>query len=191
MTLEEARQLVRVVADACPDQVLSGYADETWHDLLGELPYADCLTAVRALIRHSATVAPADIRTEIGPLRESRLEQQLIPAPPPDVADDPIRYINYLRDARRRTANGETTRPQAERRPRPFVDIRNSLPARKPSTERDPQYVAAQAYLANLPDLGVALVDQARAQHGDAPYEDLVIHAHQTACNRTNHTRTP
>lgn len=176
MTYEEAVTLTRLIADACPEQRISDIAADSWKLVLDDLPFDDCLAAVRRLIRTSSEVTPGDIRAAVSSTRTSRLEHYVVPAPPVDIADDPVRYLEYLRTMRRRVADGEVA-AVGSRRDRPFVDRRPPA-MRGPIPEPRPGYAAARDFLGRLPDLGDAWFKQARSQLGEgADIRDVVIRA--------------
>jgi hypothetical protein len=88
--------------------------------------------------------------------------------PPDDLPDDPRAYLAWLRDPAR-----PVRRPKS---PRLHV-VPEPATGYAPHETRDPAYAAAERKLRRLPDLGIASMQAARAEHGDLPYEDLVIHA--------------
>ena len=181
MTYEEAVTLTRLIADACPEQRISDVAADSWKMILDDLPFDDCLAAARRLIRTSSEVTPADIRNAVFTTRTSRLEHYVVPAPPGEIADDPVRYLEYLRMMRRRAADGEVVAAKSARRPRPFVDLRPP-PARRPPPEVRPEYMAARDCLNRLPDFGGVWVKRAWGQLGEgASITAVVIRAAELA----------
>lgn len=86
-----------------------------------------------------------------------------------DPEDDGCLICNVHRDRARRPATVPTVRHRRDPQPRSNA------------------YRQAAAYLATLPDLGSAAIEDARAELGRAAtYEQLAVHAHQTL----DHERT-
>lgn len=88
MTPHETLQLTRYVKACCPQQAMDEYTPDAWHDLLGDLPLADCRAAVIAVAKKQPFVAPSEIRAEVRSIRDKRFQDAEIPAPPPELLDD-------------------------------------------------------------------------------------------------------
>lgn len=86
--------------------------------------------------------------------------------PPDNLPDNPQAYLRWLRDPARPV-----------RRPRPRTPLTPSPSKPGPAPEHDPAYPAAAALLSTLPDLGAALIEQARSELDDTGWEALVIKA--------------
>jgi hypothetical protein len=110
-------------------------------------------------------------------------------APPPELADDPAAYMEWLR-TRPAPEPGASQRPRARRE---YLD-RSEIPRKWPRWRERPAqpsvhptpgtvpelpdgYDAAVAKLRTLPDFGAASLEAARAEHPDWEYADLVVHA--------------
>ena len=106
MTPSETVMLTRYVAACCPQQAIDDYTPDAWHDLLGDLPLADCRLAAAAVARRQPFVAPAEIRAEIRRARNDRLSREIVAAPPPELADEPGRYKAALEAGVRKIADG-------------------------------------------------------------------------------------
>lgn len=106
MTPKETVMLVRYVKACCPQQQIDEYTPDAWHDLLGDLAMNDCREAVKAVTRRQPFVAPAEIRAEVRRIRDDRLSRQVLPAPPPELADEPGRYQAALAASIQRIADG-------------------------------------------------------------------------------------
>ena len=79
-----------------------------WLQVLGDLRYADCEQAV---IGHYAEtrewIMPADIRTRVKEARHQRIKEAGgVPAPPPELLDDPAAYSAALQAAATALADG-------------------------------------------------------------------------------------
>lgn len=109
---------------------------------------------------HPRTAAIAD--------RNTQAIADATAAPPDNLPDTPHAYLAWLRNPGQKPA-----RPTAPPSRRTFLP---NTP-RRPIKERDPAYAPAAAELARLPDLGAALIEQARTDLEDPTWEALVIHA--------------
>lgn len=78
-----------------------------WHQMIGDLPYADAEQAVRD---HYATsrerIMPADIRERVSVVRSERLRINPVPAPPAEILDDPVAYRAALRESTQAILDG-------------------------------------------------------------------------------------
>jgi hypothetical protein len=107
MTNEETVILTRYVKAACPQQAMDRYTPDAWHDMIGDLSLAECKQAVVAMVgRRQPFIAPAEIRTEVARIRTERIARSVIPAPPPELCDDPPAYRQALQAATRQAADG-------------------------------------------------------------------------------------
>jgi hypothetical protein len=111
MTHEEAVVLLRYVKAACPQQAIDKYTPDAWHDLLGDLPFADCRAAVTAVGRRQPFIAPCEIRDAVRAIRDQRLDAAEPHLEPPSGLDGPA-YQTWLISARKRIADG-TSDPRA------------------------------------------------------------------------------
>jgi len=91
--------LTEYVKACCPQQAFGEYTPDAWHDILGDLRLEDCRAAVVAIKQHSVFVDPAEIRAEVQQARLDRIRDAGIPAPPPELIDDPPAYRAALRAA--------------------------------------------------------------------------------------------
>lgn len=106
MTEEETLALTRYVKACCPQQAIDKYTPDAWFNLLGDLSLTDAQQAVTAVAKRQPFVAPAEIRAEVRRLRGERIAQAVIPAPPPELADDPRAYQAALQARIRDAADG-------------------------------------------------------------------------------------
>jgi hypothetical protein len=71
-----------------------------WYQALGDLRYDDCIAAVIAHYAETADwIMPAHIRQRVEEARKQRIRDAGIPAPPPELIDDPPAYRAALRAA--------------------------------------------------------------------------------------------
>lgn len=148
MTPRDAVMLVRYVKACCPQQQIDEFTPDAWHDLLGDLSLDDCRNAVAAVAKRQPFVAPAEIRSEVRRLRDDKLSRAVMPAPPPEIADDPVRYREFLAASLRRIADSRSVAralaapPRGTGLPDAYTEARAKLGAaiRKPT----PQETAAQ-----------------------------------------------
>lgn len=106
MNLEETGELVGLMA--LYDNRKIGDPDTlAWYQVIGDLPAADCKTAVIAHYRESRErMMPADVRQRVKAMRRERLEHGIVPAPSPELADDARDYRDRLRSGIRQLADG-------------------------------------------------------------------------------------
>lgn len=140
MTPSETVVLTRYVAACCPQQAIDDYTPDAWHDLLSDLSAADCRAAVTAVAKRQPFVAPAEIRAEVRRIRRDRLERE-IPAPPPELADEPGKYQQVLQASIKRIADGKQVRlaigaAASEQPPPPVAEVRKALGPAIPPAER-------------------------------------------------------
>jgi hypothetical protein len=108
VTPSETVVLTRYVKACCPQQAIDEYTPDAWHDLLGDLSAADCRQAVAAVARRQPFVAPAEIRAEVRRIRNDRLDRAVLPAPPPELTDQPGRYRAALAAQVKRIADAHS-----------------------------------------------------------------------------------
>jgi hypothetical protein len=106
LTPSETVVLARYVKACCPGSQIDEYTPDAWHDLLGDLPMADCRDAVAAIAKRQPFVAASEIRDEVLRVRAQRLKEVPLPPPPPELLDDPDAYKAHLRESARRIADG-------------------------------------------------------------------------------------
>lgn len=106
MTSDEVWDLLELVASI--DRRKLGLTDrQTWEMLVGDLPAADAKAAVLAHYRDSREwIMPADIRRRVKEARRQRILDAGIPAPPPELTDDPAAYGAALQAAATAIADG-------------------------------------------------------------------------------------
>jgi|ERR1035441_7720869 hypothetical protein len=107
MTPQETLLLTRYVKACCPQQAMDDFTPDAWHDLLGDLTLADCRAAVVAVAKSQPFVAPFEIRAEVRRARNERImDAGGVPAPPPELIDNPAAYSAALRAAATALADG-------------------------------------------------------------------------------------
>jgi hypothetical protein len=112
MTPTEAVALTEYVQACCPQQRMNEYTPDAWHDILGDLRLEDCRAAVAAIKQRTVFVDPSEIRAEVKYMRQQRIKDAGgIPAPPPELLDDPPAYRAALHAAA--VALGDGRDPQA------------------------------------------------------------------------------
>lgn len=106
MTLEETVDLLTTAAAF--DRRTVGETDAVaWHAAVGDLRLEDCQAAVIAHYRDTTDwLMPAHVRTRVREIRRQRIEDSDIPAPPPELGDNPAAYQAVLRAARTAAADG-------------------------------------------------------------------------------------
>jgi hypothetical protein len=107
MRPDETVLLTAYVKACCPQQAIGEYTPDAWHDLLGDLRLEDCRAAVAEVAKRQPFVAPAEIRAEVARVRQERLRENPVPAPPPELLDNPEAYKAYLRRSAKRIADGK------------------------------------------------------------------------------------
>jgi hypothetical protein len=162
VTTDEVIDLLTLMASF--DRRTVGKADvAAWRLVIGELSFADAEQAVLAHYGDSREFAmPSDIRQRVKAIRAQRVRQATIPAPPPELADDPAEYQRVLTENIRKAADGDALPAQperpaiapaaSERRNGPPVSLRSALtdlrraigPARIRRRATDPQAIAAR-----------------------------------------------
>jgi hypothetical protein len=133
----EAAALLTVAA-AFDNRKPDADAAQAWAMALDDLPFADCRDAIVAHYRKTADwLMPAHVITAVRAVRTSRLEDAPVLTPPPGPegesdAEMVARQLVWLKEARRRIANGEVVDCDAgydELKPRHLPDLRLLLPA--------------------------------------------------------------
>lgn len=106
MTLDEVVDLLTTAA--AYDRRTVGEADAiAWHAAVGDLPFEDSRGAVVAHYQESREwIMPADIRRRVKEARRQRILDAGIPAPPPELTDDPAAYGAALQAAATAIADG-------------------------------------------------------------------------------------
>jgi hypothetical protein len=84
-----------------------------WHAILGDLPYPDCEAALAGHYAETTEwLMPAHVRTRVKEARHQRIKDAGgVPAPPPELLDDPAVYGAALQAAATALADGRD--PQA------------------------------------------------------------------------------
>lgn len=140
MTPSETVALTRYVAACCPQQQIDDFTPDAWYDLLSDLEMADCLTAVQEVCKRQAFIAPAEIRTEVRRVRRERLAREIIPAPPPELTDEPGRYKAELEAEIRKIADGRSIEKAIGQLPSEtpphITEVRKALGPAAPPPER-------------------------------------------------------
>jgi len=111
VTLDEAVDLLTVAAAF--DQRTVGEGDAmAWHSVVGDLPFADAKQAVLIYYaEHRERIMPADVRQRVTEARKQRILDAGIPAPPPELIDDPPAYRAALRAAAVALGDGRDPEP--------------------------------------------------------------------------------
>lgn len=83
-----------------------------WHHVLGDLPYQDCEAALAAHYTETTDwLMPAHIRNRVREIRHQRIQDAGIPAPPPELLDNPPAYREALRVAAVAIGDGRDPEP--------------------------------------------------------------------------------
>lgn len=104
-----AEETGRVLAKcASYDRRKIGDADViAWFQVLGDLPYNDCIAAVVAHYTDSTDwIMPAHVRRRVRDIRDARLEATEVPEPPRELAGNPPAWRAALRAGRLAIADG-------------------------------------------------------------------------------------
>ena len=107
MTSDEVWDLLELIASI--DRRKVGLTDrQTWQGLVGDLSAADAQAAVIGHYADSTDwIMPAHVRTRVKAMRRDRLAREIVPAPPPELADQPVRFRETLRAEVRKIADGK------------------------------------------------------------------------------------
>ena len=150
MTHEETVVLTRLVAAACPQQAMDKYTPDAWHDLLGDLSFADCRAAISVLGKRQPFMAPSEIRAEVRKVRDDRLARTPVAAPSGELADEPGKYQRVLQARIRHIADGKDIRlalgggkPREGEPPAEWQHAREAL-TEPPAVIPDPRLIAAE-----------------------------------------------
>ncbi|MFL6056530.1 MAG: hypothetical protein ACJ72W_27085 [Actinoallomurus sp.] len=114
MTPVEMAQPVALITSICTSMHLEETTTKTWHALLADLDVADANAAVIQLGWRQRHIAAADIRNEVGAIREQRLARDPLPLPDAD-PDNPHHYRAELLDIVTAIASGRRVRRGAHR----------------------------------------------------------------------------
>lgn len=119
MNATEAAALCRFAKAACPQQAIDEATPDAWALLLDDIRFVDAKTALVNVTRARPFVSPAEIRAEVTRIRGQRLTDfGPLPDPPAELSD--ADYPAWLREMRRRIADGEPVERPAL--PTPDVD---------------------------------------------------------------------
>lgn len=143
MNSDEVWDLLEIIASV--DRRKLGLTDrQTWQALIGDLSFADARAAVADYYRESREwIMPADVRTRVKAMRRERLAREIVPAPPPEDADNPVRFRETLKAELRAIADGRAipkaiTTPVREDDPPPtWAEARAALPIPHVPTPQD------------------------------------------------------
>jgi hypothetical protein len=127
---EDAVKLCRYVKACCPQQAIDELTPLAWADHLEHVSYDDAKAAAKEITAKQPFVTIAEVLTIVKRIRASRIEDHPPLTPPPDL--DPIETLAWLKDARRRIADGEVIdcdQAYGELRPRVLSDLKQLMPA--------------------------------------------------------------
>jgi len=95
---------------AAYDRRTAGDADvDAWLAAIGDLDFQDARQAVIAHYTESSDwLMPVHIKRRVAAMRARRVTDTRMPAPPPELADNPRAYIAWLRAAETAIASGRT-----------------------------------------------------------------------------------
>jgi hypothetical protein len=108
VTPPEAVILTEYIRACCPHQQIGEYTSDAWYDILSDLSLDDCRAAVVVIKHRSVFVDPAEIRAEVRRVRNDRLAREIVPAPPPELADSPRNHQAALKARIREIADGRS-----------------------------------------------------------------------------------
>jgi hypothetical protein len=130
MTPTEAGMLLTVAA-AFDNRKPDKDAAMAWGLALGDLPFVDCRDAIVAHYSTSSEwLMPAMVSRAVRKVRRDRLEDHPPLTPPPDLT--PLETNAWLKDARRRVADGEHVdcdQAYGVLKPRVLSDLKALMPA--------------------------------------------------------------
>jgi hypothetical protein len=113
--------LCRFVKAACPQQKFDEYTPDAWHELLADLDFADCRTAVVTLGKRQPFISPSEIRAEVQRVRGARIERAWLDVPAADADPDDVNlWLDAVRAENRRIGDGGDPRPPT---PQPKRDV--------------------------------------------------------------------
>jgi hypothetical protein len=147
MTPDETVDLLTVAAAF--DQRTVGEGDVmAWYAVVFDLSYDDAKLAVMGHYTDTADrIMPAHVRQRVKAMRRDRLSREIVPAPDPEIADEPGRYRETLGAEIRRIADGHSVQkaiggPVREDDPPPtWAEARAKMAPPRPPT---PQEIALQ-----------------------------------------------
>lgn len=99
----ETIELCQLVRAFCPSQAFNRFTPDAWHLLLQHVDYPDAQAAVLHLAGlplepgKARYIEPGHIIGECRRIRDKRLSKSTAAEPPPEVADDPALYVQWLR----------------------------------------------------------------------------------------------
>lgn len=108
MTEEETTDLLTYMASF--DKRTVGDADiDAWAPIMRDLPFPDAMEAVGRHYGRDSTefMKPKHVRDGVKAIRTERISRSVIPAPPPELCDNPRAYLEHLRGATRQAADGQ------------------------------------------------------------------------------------
>lgn len=137
MTLDEAQDLVAIVATICPGQPKSEFAAEGWHLVLDDIDYRQAVAAVRRIARTADArplfIDPRQVLNQVRRIRAARLDA----TPTTGAPADPAAYCEWLRSVRQQIAGGNHTdapalecTPGAQKRPSDATETRSRVDGR-------------------------------------------------------------
>lgn len=136
MSPEEAVMLCRYVKACCPQQAIDQYTPIAWAEHLEDVPYPDAKEAAKRITARQPFVQIAELKAEVKRLRSKRIEDHPPVTPPPGLT--PIETTAWLRDTRRRIADGEVIDPDAaygELKPRNLAELPAAMKALMPAPD--------------------------------------------------------
>lgn len=79
-----------------------------WHEIVGDLPFADAEAAVKAHYAESTErLMPAHVRERVRAIHADRLARNPVPDAPREIASDPAAYLRWRNEQTQRIASGE------------------------------------------------------------------------------------
>ena len=143
MTPTEAVQLTGYIQAHFPSQPINEFTPDALHELLADYPMADCRAGVlrrstRSDGEKTRWCSPSDVAAEVRRIRDKRLADNPLPPPPPDLT--PLETIEWLKVARRQTADGEQveTTGYGELTERNLPELRALIQRRPTKPEPEP-----------------------------------------------------
>lgn len=114
MTPTQAGALYRIARAGLPHQKFDEYTPDLWAELFADLAFDDARAALVDMVKRQTFVSAAEIIAEVKRIRARRIEQHPI-IPPADMdPDDVLRYLEWVKAARKAVADGDTP-PELER----------------------------------------------------------------------------
>jgi hypothetical protein len=166
MTEDEVIDLLTYAASF--DRRTVGDADvDAWLPVVADLSFADAREAVARHYGRDSTdwLMPKHVRDGVKAIRAERIARSVIPAPPPELCDDPLEYRRVLQEGLKQAADGHgipaTGQPPAivgdsDRKQIPahgdipdlrraIAGLRRDLPRPRPAAIPDEQRALGQA----------------------------------------------